>query len=43
MLLVLTSITESEFEDIQKSDNFEHDFYFVAQLYDMDWKPSSPM
>ena len=41
MLLVLTSIIESEFEDIRKNEDFEHDFYFVAQLYDMDWKPSS--
>ena len=41
LLHVLTSIVEFEFDDLRKSDNFEHDFYFVAQLYDMEWKPSS--
>ena len=40
ILLVLTSIIESEFKDIRQNEDFEHDFYFVAQLYDMDWKPS---
>ena len=29
-----------EFENIRISRDFENDFFFVAQLFDIDWKPS---
>ena len=29
----------SEFEALAKSDDYENDFYFLAQLYDKNWRP----
>lgn len=28
------------FRKIRQEGRFEHDYYFLAQLYDLDWKPT---
>ena len=37
---VLISVQkEPEFERIRANKDFENDWYFISQLYDVDWKP----
>jgi len=31
--------TDAVFQKIRQEGLFEHDYYFLAQLYDLDWKP----
>ena len=33
-------LTGPEFASLAQSDNYENDLYFLAQLYDTNWKPT---
>jgi hypothetical protein len=37
---VPSHLPESTFEKVRESEHFENEYYFLSQLYDMDWKPS---
>jgi hypothetical protein len=37
---VPSHLPESTFEKVRGSEHFENEYYFLSQLYDMDWKPS---
>jgi hypothetical protein len=36
-LLTSGHTADAEFERVRKSDDFENDFYFLSQLYEMNW------
>lgn len=33
------SLKATIFREIRGKGQFEHDYYFISQLYDLDWKP----
>jgi hypothetical protein len=33
------STTEATFDEIRAHGRFEHDFFFLSQLYDLQWNP----
>lgn len=37
----LFGMAEERFREVRQKEEFEHDYYFISQLYDRDWKPVS--
>jgi hypothetical protein len=35
------SVTESRFEEIKEKAIYEDQHYYIAQLYDLNWAPST--